>query len=414
MRDHSVQGLATGPEHVYVRKLSMQGIIVGHASDRSSLEAVVEEFSSWHPQMRLGVGAQAGPGTLGPEWGGVRYLWIESGDGRAFVPEGYRTQEGDGDSLPSSYVLDPLDEAAGQALRDLAEFADRVNPAIQQPIRAILDRRSVRGFRGNIAGELWQIRQSGLTPEAWAETREAVDGLEYLFAYYRELGWSTKTSDGWESLRPGDQLTLTEEQPLQVDGQFRYWWIEDLAYEGVYVSALRRLTYIKDTAGGCNFAFDAFRRMPMTWCVGSERPDNADGLNRVNSHVVNIPEETSPTHFHPEEAIGGGLPQSEMYLVLDPADWSLSTYGREAKLYTYPDLGDLRNVETTVLPPGTIVHIKPGTGHRGSNVFVNVVTIPGFKPHNEFYIDRLIKEQAGDAAPYNPSVVENPNQETSN
>jgi hypothetical protein len=198
-----------------------------------------------------------------------------------------------------------------------------------------------------------------------------------------------------------------------VEGQFRYWWIEDLTRQETHVSALRRLTYIKDTAGGCNFAFDAFRRLPMTWCVGSETPDNVDGLNRVNSHVVNIAEETSQTHFHPAQAVGGGLPQSEMYLVLDPAAWSLSTYGREAKLYTYPDLHDLRCFEVTALSPGATVYIRPGTGHRGVNVFVNVVTIPGFKPRNEIYIDRLIKEQAGDAAPYNPLVIDSPRQATS-
>jgi hypothetical protein len=34
-------------------------------------------------------------------------------------------------------------------------------------------------------------------------------------------------------------------------------------------------------------------------------------------------------------------------------------------------------------------------------VFVNVLTIPGFKPHNEFYIDQDIRDRASGNSPYN-------------
>ena len=30
-------------------------------------------------------------------------------------------------------------------------------------------------------------------------------------------------------------------------------------------SAVRRLRYLADTAGGCNPDFDPFRRLPLTW-----------------------------------------------------------------------------------------------------------------------------------------------------
>ena len=39
-----------------------------------------------------------------------------------------------------------------------------------------------------------------------------------------------------------------------------------------------------------------------------------------------------------------------------------------------------------------LIYIPPGTGHRGLDVFVNVLTIPGFKPHNEYYLDRDIRD----------------------
>ena len=53
-----------------------------------------------------------------------------------------------------------------------------------------------------------------------------------------------------------------------------------------------------------------------------------------------------------------------------------------------------------------LIHIPPGTGHRGLDVFVNVITIPGFKPHNEYYLDRDIRDTTGGSVPYNESLVD--------
>jgi len=119
---------------------------------------------------------------------------------------------------------------------------------------------------------------------------------------------------------------------------------------------------------------------------------------------VNIARETSPSHFHPPSATGGGLPQTEFYLVLDPAAYNLHTYGRDASLIVFPDLRDLHTFQRIPLRPGHFVVIPPGTGHRGIDVFVNVITVPGFKPHNEYYIDREIME-SGRGAPYNEDLI---------
>ena len=51
------------------------------------------------------------------------------------------------------------------------------------------------------------------------------------------------------------------------------------------------------------------------------------------------------------------------------------------------------------------IYIPPGTGHRGLDVFVNVLTIPGFKPHNEYYIDRDIRDTTGGSVPYNENLL---------
>jgi hypothetical protein len=160
------------------------------------------------------------------------------------------------------------------------------------------------------------------------------------------------------------------------------------------------LDYLIDTAGGCSFDFDPFRRLPLTWYL--DHPgQRGDGVNFVNSHVVHIPQELSSTHFHlPRPAIGG-LPQTEMYLVLDPASRALATHGRVASILVFPDLPDVRRYEQLALASGDLVYIPPGVGHRGLDVFVNVLTVPGFKPHNEFYIDQDIRDRTGGRVPYN-------------
>ena len=173
-----------------------------------------------------------------------------------------------------------------------------------------------------------------------------------------------------------------------------------------HVSAVRRLRHLADTAGGCNPDFDPFRRLPLTWYYNYPG-ESDDGLNWVNSHVVNIPKETSPAHFHPPKGIGacGGIPQREMYLTLDPAAYRLNTWGREASLLTFPDLTALQCYQQHRLEPGMFIYIPPGTGHRGLDVFVNVLTIPGFKPHNEYYIDRDIRDTTGGTVPFNENLL---------
>jgi uncharacterized protein YjlB len=55
--------------------------------------------------------------------------------------------------------------------------------------------------------------------------------------------------------------------------------------------------------------------------------------------------------------------------------------------------------------PGTVVLIPPGTGHRGLDVFANMVTLPGFKPRNEIYVDALIAAQTNGQGAFNPAYA---------
>jgi hypothetical protein len=380
----------------------MPGVVVGHIGD-GSYDAVVDEFAVWNPDCRLGRQTVTGDVLLTSDR--TRYFWIESGVGDVFLPKGTRTQEGDGKPLDTDYLPDTPPRDALDALSTLEESVETFHKNIRNPIKAIVARRRGDAFVGDIAGEIWLIVESGLEREMWTSNASALQALDALVAGYRSLGWSEKTRDGWEAVQPGDQLAVTPARPLRVRGEFRAWTIEVSELTETHTSPVRRLVHLRDTAGGCNFAFDAFRRLPLTWLVNTGTRERPDGLNAVNSHVVNIAAETSQTHYHPAEPIGGGKPQSEMYLVLDPKVYGLSTYGRTPWLTTFPDLNDLTVYETTPLRPGTTVYIQPNTGHRGVDAFVNVVTLPGFKPRNEIYIDQRIKDATDGRSPFNANVT---------
>lgn len=391
----------------------MPGVIVGRVDDPPSWAAAVQAFDEWNPGYTLGQGAVDGTAEalLTATPGAVRYCWLFDGRGEAWLPAGYRTQEGDGVGLPPAYRPDPLAPEVRDALATLRAALVTADGAIPEgvrvPLAAIMERwRQSAAFVGNVDGEVWRLLESGIAPERWLDGPPGA-ALRWLTARTDTLGWSTKQAGSWEPVGVGDQLVVSAEAPLRLRGSLRYWWIEDLDPTDRPEAAVRRLRYLKDTAGGCAPGFDAFRRLPLTWHagLGAAGPASADGLNRVNCHALHIGAELSRTHYHPQEPIGGGQPQFELYFALDPAQWRLGTAGRAARLYTFPAIGDWSRYEVTDLTPGTIALIPAGTGHRGCDVFAHIVTLPGFKPGNELYLDRAIRDGTAGAAPHNPALA---------
>lgn len=364
-------------------------------------------FECDNPGLKLDVVEVDGECVLRSAQGGMRVFWIYRGEGEVLLPKGYRTQEGDGGPLPADYRPDAIDPAFAQQLARLRKGLASLSPAAVVPARAILGRWQGESLRGDFAGDLWRLDH---LPRPWSSDESTEALLGSLFECYRGYGYSTKQIDSFEPIVQGDQMIATADEELRVRGRFRCLAMENTARLCSHVSAVRRLRYLADTAGGCNPDFDPFRRLPLTWFYNYPG-ESGDGLNWVNSHVVNIPKETSPSHFHPPRGIGpaGGAAQREMYLVLDPAAYQLKTWGRQAALFTFPDLRNLRSYQQHPLEPGMFVYIPPGTGHRGLDVFVNVLTIPGFKPHNEYYIDRDIRDATGGSVPYNEALLESKN-----
>lgn len=384
----------------------MGNIVVGHIDDPASLESVYETFEAMIPNFKMGAGVfNADEDVLTSGYGGVRHIWIHEGQGSVELTAGYRTKEGDGEKLPEIYTTDNVDSDILDALCLLSANTNAVHSKIQYPVANIIERLSDRTLAGDLAGDIWLMVESGLDDEYWSEKQDVREALLFLSEEYFRVGWSTKNVNSFEPIQPGDQITVTGDEEVRVKGRFRYWWIENSDGVLTHISTARRLRYLRDTAGGCNFAFDGFRRLPLTWYVNTETEDNPDGINTVNSHIVNIAAETSQTHYHPEISIGGGKSQSEMYFVLDPAVYSLNTYGRKSYLHAFPDINDLSTYKKVSLSSGSVVYIPPGTGHRGVDVFVNVITLPGFKPRNELYLDQKIKDTTAGKSPYNENVV---------
>jgi hypothetical protein len=340
---------------------------------------------------------------------GMRIFCLYRGNGEVFLPKGYRTQEGDGDLLPVDlYQPDPIDPKFVALLQLIQEKRSTLSAQADVPINAILGRWNTAKefFCGDITGELWRLLEQA--PRPWSSDFELEKIIESLFLKYRNIGFSTKLVDSWEKIMTGDQLIVTKTKPLRVRGHFSCFVIENVNRKISHVSEVRRLRFLLDTAGGCSPGFDPFRRLPITWFPNYPN-ENGDGLNFFNNHVVNIPAENSPTHFHPKIPIGGGLPQTEFYLVLDPNEYQLSTAGLETSITLYPDLHDLERFETHHIQPGMIVYMPPGTGHRGRNVFALIMTVPGFKPRNELYLDSDIFERTNGRSPYNENHVQSKN-----
>jgi hypothetical protein len=369
--------------------------------DSRAFEAFRGDFGASRADLRFGRFDLEGEAVLRSDHGGMKVFWLYTGVGEVFLPKGFRTKEGDGQRLPESYAAEALDSAVGERLAAIRDAFGTFTPGAQAPIQAILSRWQGATLVGGIANDLWKLEHAA---HPWSGNDDAVQAVQFLFAVYRDCGYSVKTVDSYERIIEGDQLIVAGDEELEVRGRFACLTLEKVDRNSSHVPAVMRLRYLKDSSGGCNFDFDPVRRLPLTWHL-NQPGETGDGVNFVNSHVVNIACETSPTHFHPPTAMGGGHPQNEFYLVLNPAAYGLNTYGRQAYLAAYPDLRDLTRFEQHPLEPGHFVFIPPGTGHRGIDVFVNVITVPGFKPHNEFYIDQDVRDAGNAGAPFNESLV---------
>ena len=366
--------------------------------DNSRFGEIKQMLEQAYPDLVLSHIKIDGEAVLQSEQGGMRVFWIFDGSGEVRLPEGYRTKEGDGAPLPAEYQPEPADPEFLETLHLIDPHKGTIHPEAWTSVELILNRRKNGTFIGDIAAYLWNLEH---IDRPWSSDSEVEAAIESLYPIYQKHGFSVKQRDSYEPVKSGDQLVTCGDEKIPVRGHFHGMTIEHKSSTQSHVSTARRLSYLLDTAGGCSFDFEPYRRLPLTWYVESPG-GHGDGVNFVNSHVVNIPRELSSTHFHPPIILeNGGIPQTEMYLVLDPKTCGIDDKGRKPGILLFPNLRDLTQYRQLDLQPGDLVLIPPGVGHRGLDVFVNVLTIPGFKPHNEYYIDQHILDATGGASPYN-------------
>src|ERR1035438_2179294 len=97
----------------------MGQVLVTHLDDASHFARFREYFECDNAGLKLDVVDVDGDAVLRSAQGGMRVFWIYRGEGEAFVPQGYRTQEGDGRRLPAKYRPDAIEPAFAEKLSQL-------------------------------------------------------------------------------------------------------------------------------------------------------------------------------------------------------------------------------------------------------------------------------------------------------
>lgn len=128
----------------------MSEITIANINRPKSIERLAEFFEKNNPDFKIGTETVV-LGTkerveLKTEYGGTRYIWIIEGKGEVYISEGYRTQEGDGEKLPSTYEVEPIDRDVTSALRVLKKKLNLISEevpygdTIRSCVKSILDR----------------------------------------------------------------------------------------------------------------------------------------------------------------------------------------------------------------------------------------------------------------------------------
>ena len=225
---------------------------IAHVEDAPSFLAAAHQLEADYPDLILNTAEVSGESCLRSEQGGMRVFWLYRGKGAILLPERYRTQEGDGHSLPKEYLREPMGSEFAAMLDTLDRGYARISEAAAPHVRLILDRRSGSEFAGDIAAYLWGLEHA---PRPWSREPQVEETLTALFGIYREQGHSVKQTASWEPIMTGDQIALCGDEEVRVRGEFACMSIEKKDRTERHISTARRLRYLLDTAGGGSFDF---------------------------------------------------------------------------------------------------------------------------------------------------------------
>ena len=368
----------------------MEQPIVGHIHKMQTLIPIIDRCQTDYHNLKVGhdhfSASLSGNGEqITSQYNGVKHLFILSGQGEIFLDISYRTQEGDGQPLPPFYEPDICDSENQPILKTLSENLDTMHDKIRPAIDSLLTRLSGNVLVGDISYPVRQMMEIGLPLREWSTRPKVRRALEVLQVNYSQLGWSTKKVAGFEPFGVGDQLTVTDDEPIIVRGEFDYFWVENTQIFMTHTTATRRLSYLRNSIASS--ASNQFRRLPLTWYPHTENEEEPDGVNSINNHVVYLTPQSNFAHYHPSSPIGGGSAEAQIYLIMD-ATQTPATEGwvkpqsRSGNLRIYPKLDDPSYYQDMSLDPGSVIYIPPDLGHYGLDLLANIISFPGFKPHN--------------------------------
>ena len=120
----------------------MPQVVIGHTDDLKSLEPIYDSFHDAHPELKIGYEEFEGEGEFTAQHEGIRFIWIEQGEGEVYLDVGYRTQEGDGEKLPDCYTSEKVDTENLPILQAIAENLDTLHPKVLLHVESILSRTS--------------------------------------------------------------------------------------------------------------------------------------------------------------------------------------------------------------------------------------------------------------------------------
>lgn len=246
------------------------------------------------------------------------------------------------------------------------------------------------------------LRRFGRHDETHSTIQAKTGEVLYLWqtAHANTVSWNNSPP---LIIHPGDVIILHGDDQCACEDPTQFIFLAVQVTTAPSKRGIVRIQDLEDSAGGCNPSENAFRRLQIFWDL--VHGDDPDGTNYVGCHVVWIAESSSRTHYHPVPPVRGGEPQHEMYLVLDPIQHGLSADAQQPGVWTYPKVGNWAQADFTPLKPGDILYIPPGVPHRAVDILACVIAIPGFKPHNELFLDEQIHHEAPHA-PFNKGYAE--------
>jgi hypothetical protein len=185
------------------------------------------------------------------------------------------------------------------------------------------------------------------------------------------------------ALDQGDLIHLPPGATAEMDGDTWFWMfaIKGPPEHFIYKPGITLLRFCTNTKGGCNIPGAApnprrdFRKMLFSGHDSVVRvPDGF--VPRLELHVPLINATSSRPHWHPDQSLKDGLPQHEMYLMLDHAPYGLEVDHVPPKLRTYSNPLNAKEFDDWDMLPGQTYSIFTRTGHQLYGGLVVVAAFP--------------------------------------